>query len=171
MRPRRHLAALAIAALVAVPACDAGGDAAMPPLTPADAVPASVPVEPTAQLCDALPGEVVAEATGRAPVTVDGAGTQCSWRAGDDRGGGGELVLQGSFIDATSFELGRPDDATTATVPGLGDDAYVVRGGGEAPTTLYVRHGSRALALWSTEPGAAALEASLADLARQVLAS
>jgi hypothetical protein len=169
MRPRRPLAAAAVAALLAVPACVAADDRALPPLDAA-AVPAvPAPMERPAQLCDAIPGEVVAEATGRA-VTVDGAGTQCSWRAdapGDD---GRDIVLQGSFIDARSFEVGRRD-VGAAAVAGLGDDAYLVHPGDLTPPTLYVLDGSRAFALWLGDPAAAGAEGALTRLARQVLAS
>lgn len=167
MRPRRLLAAAAVAAVVAVPACDDGEDRALPPLA-ARAVPAPTPIDPSAPLCDAIPGEVVAEATGRA-VTVEGAGTQCSWRADVAGGDGPDVVLQGSFIDARSFEAGRRGVA--AAVDGLGDDAYLVDGGDAAAPTLYVLDGSRAFALWLGDPAAVGPEGTLARLARQVLAS
>lgn len=166
MRTRRLLAALGAAALVALPACEASDDRALAPLPVADrAVPAAS--APPARLCEAIPGHAVAAATGRSPVTADGAGTQCSWRT-PTGAEGQDLVLQGSFIDARSYELGRPVEGADA-VTGLGDDAYLVRPH-DAPPTIYVRDGSVAFALWLSEPGAGA-ENTLADLARRVLAS
>lgn len=167
MRIRRPLVALSVAALLAVPACGGGDDASLPPLT-APAAAAAVRPElpaPPARLCDALPGELVAAATGRSPVTVDGAGTQCSWRSPSADPDGDDVVLQGSFIDTRSFEVGRPAGGAQS-VPGLGDDAYLVRATDAAPA-LYVRDGSVAFALWVTDPGA---EGALAGLAREVLA-
>ena len=166
MRTRGPLVALATAALLAVPACGGGDDGALPPLAPAAAATTPAAPAPPARLCDAIPGEVVAAATGRSPVTVDGAGSQCSWRSPSADPDGHDVVLQGSFIDARSFEVGRPAGGAHV-VPGLGDDAYLVRTDAAAPT-LYVRDGSVAFALWLTVPGA---EGALADLARQVLAS
>lgn len=171
MRLRRPLAALAVAALVAVPACDVAEERALAPLDDTAPVPTAPPVRPPATLCDAIPHDVVAAETGRSPVTVDGAGSQCSWRAGTDGADGGQdVVLQGSFIDASSFEVGRRD-GTAAAVPGLGDDAYVVRSGDPAAPTLYVLDGSRAFALWLGGAAPAEPEEALARLARQVLAS
>lgn len=170
MRLRRPLAALAVTALVAVPACDGDDDRALPPLDGSAATVEPARAEPAAPLCDALPGDVVAEATGRTTVTVDGVGRQCSWRAGASGPEGTDLVLQGSFIDARSFDVGRRDGAA-ATVSDLGDEAYVVRAGAQAPATLYVLDGSRAFALWLGEPAAPEAEGTLAALARQVLAS
>lgn len=159
------LAAVAVGTLVAVPACAAGDSATWAPVdaeTSAEAPAAA----PAAELCDALPGDVVAEATGRSPVTVDGAGTQCSWRA-PAQADGSDVVLQGSFIDARSFEVGRPSGGVTV-VPHLGDDAYLVQVGDGAATTLYVRDGHRAFALWVTRH-ADAPDGALTHLARQVL--
>ena len=170
MRLRRPLAALAVAALVAVPACDVADERAPSPLQGAAPIPTAPPVRPPATLCDAIPHDVVAAETGRSPVTVDGAGGQCSWRAGTGEVEGQDVVLQGSFIDASSFEVGRRD-GTAAAVPGLGDDAYVVRPGDAAAPTLYVLDGSRAFALWLDGPAPAEHEGALARLARQVLAS
>lgn len=172
MRPRWPTAALAVAALLAVPACRAGDEAAS--IRPTPAAPSAPPAErfePPARLCAAIPGEVVAEATGRSPVTVDGAGSQCSWRSPSPTAGGTDVVLQGTFIDTRSFEVGRPAGAA-APVAGLGDDAYVVRIGGAAPTTLYVRDGHQAFALWLDDASVppAGAEGTLARLARQVLA-
>ena len=166
----RWLAILPVAALLAVPACRAGDDASAPP-PPVAAQLAAAPdrdLAPPAHLCDALPGHLVAGATGRSPVAVDGAGTQCSWRT-PSMGSGTDVVLQGSFIDVRGFEAGRPDDVGATTVTGLGDDAYVMRVGEGAPTTLYVRDGHRAFALWLTLPADEA-EPTLVRLARQVLA-
>lgn len=170
MRLRRPLAALAAAAVLAVPACDVAGERALAPLEPAAPVPAAPPLQPPAALCEAIPGEVVAAETGRSSVTVDGAGDQCSWRA-DAVGteGGQDVVLQGSFIDASSFEVGRRD-GTAAPMPGLGDDAYLVRSGGADATTLYVLDGSRAFALWLGGTVPVEAEDALARLARRVLA-
>lgn len=80
-------------------------------------------------------------------------------------------MLQGTFIDARSFEAGRSIDAAASPVADLGDDAYVVRVDGAAPATLYVREGTRAFALWLTAPGDGTAEGTLTSLARQVLAS
>ncbi len=165
MRTRRLLAALGAAALLAVPACDSGDEGGLPPLSDPTPQPATA-AAPPARLCEAIPDEAVAAVTGRSPVTVDGAGTQCSWRA--PATDGHDLVLQGSFIDTRSFEVGRPSDGVAA-VPDLGDDAYLVEPAGEAPT-IYVREGSVAFALWLSDPAAGA-DLALADLARQVLAS
>lgn len=171
MRLRRPLAALALAALVAAPACDGQDDRGLPRL-PAGATAAvpPVPAEPAAPLCDAIPGDVVAEVTGRSPVTVDGIGGQCSWRADSLGGDGPEVVLQGSFIDARSFHVGRRD-AAVAGVPDLGDDAYVVHAEDGGPATLYVLDRSRAFALWLAHPAPQEAEGTLAILARRVLAS
>jgi hypothetical protein len=163
------LAAVAAGALVAVPACAAGDDATRTPLGPLDG--AATAAQPAAAgpapLCEALPGDIVAAATGRSPVSVDGTGTQCSWRAPSTTDGT-DVVLQGSFIDTRSFEVGRPAAGAT-TVPHLGDDAYLVHVGDDAPTTLYVRDGHRAFALWLRHP-AGEPEGALTQLARQVLA-
>lgn len=161
------LAALAAGILLGLPACGAPRDAAREPLEPgAGAVaPATPAASPRPQLCDAIPGDVVVEATGRSPVTSDGAGTQCSWRAATPAEGP-EVVLQGSFIDARTFDVGRPGGGATE-VRGVGDDAYLVQPGDGAPTTLYVRDGHRAFALWLTHPAA---DGALTRLARQVLA-
>ena len=165
MRTRRLLAALGAAALLAVPACDAGDEGGLPPLSDPAPQPETA-AAPPARLCEAISDEAVAAATGRSPVTVDGAGTQCSWRA--PAADGHDLVLQGSFIDTRSFDVGRPADGA-APLPGLGDDAYIVEPAGETPT-IYVRHGSVAFALWLSDPAAGA-DVALTDLARQVLAS
>lgn len=171
MRLRRPVAALAVAALVAVPACDVGSERGLAPLDPAAPVPTAPPMSPPAALCEAIPHDVVAAETGRSPVTVDGAGSQCSWRAGTDgTEGGQDVVLQGSFIAASSFEVGRRDSGAAA-VPGLGDDAYVVRAGDAAAPTLYVLDGSRAFALWLDGPVPVPPEGALTRLAREVLAS
>lgn len=171
MRLRRLLAALAVAALAAAPACDGRDDRGLPPLSVAAtaAVP-PVPAEPAARLCDAIPGDLVAAVTGRSPVTVDGVGGQCSWRADTLGRDGPEVVLQGSFIDARSFHVGRRD-AAVAAVRGLGDEAYVVHAGTGGPSTLYVLDRSRAFALWLTHPAPQDAEGILAVLARRVLAS
>lgn len=169
MRTRRLLAALGATAVLAVPACDTGSDDALPPLLPSEAARPERPAADTlTRLCDALPPEAIAAATGRSPVTEDGAGTQCSWRAPAGPTEEHDVVLQGSFIDARSFEVGRPA-AGAAAVPGLGDDAYLVRPPDSA-LTIYVREGGVAFALWLTNTGSGA-DATLADLARQVLAS
>lgn len=166
MRTRRLLAAPGAVALMALSACDASDERALAPLPVEDrASPATS--APPARLCEAIADDAVAAATGRSPVTADGAGTQCSWRT-PTAAEGQDLVLQGSFIDARSYELGRPVEGADA-VAGLGDDAYLVRPD-DAPPTIYVRDGSVAFALWLSEPGAGD-ETTLADLARQVLAS
>lgn len=167
MRTRRPMAALAAVAVLAA-ACASVDDGALPPLTAPEAREAApLRSSPPARLCDAIPGEVVVAATGRSPLTVDGAGTQCSWRTPSTHADGDDLVLQGSFIAARSFEVARPDEGATH-VPGLGDDAYLVQAA-DVATTLYVRDGSRAFALWFTEPGAPG--DALTRLAAQVLAS
>ena len=168
---RRPLAALTVAALVAAPTCDGQDDRGLPPLAAgATAALTRVPVEPAAPLCDAIPGDVVADVTGRSPVTVDGVGGQCSWRADTAAGDGAEMVLQGSFIDARSFHVARRDAAVTG-VPDLGDEAYVVHAGDGGPATLYVLDRSRAFALWLAHPVPQEAEGTLATLARRVLAS
>ncbi|HSP03260.1 MAG TPA: hypothetical protein VLR27_07145 [Acidimicrobiales bacterium] len=161
------LAALAAGIVLAVPACGASGDAAWEPLRPGNgaATPVSPATSPPAPLCDAIPGDLVVTATGRSPVTSDGAGTQCSWRSAASTAEP-DVVLEGSFIDTRTFDVGRPGAAAT-TVHGIGDDAYLVEPGDGAPTTIYVRDGHRAFALWLTHPAA---EGALTQLARQVLA-
>lgn len=161
------LAALAAGIVLAVPACGASGDAAWEPLGPARgaAMPVSPAASPPAPLCDAIPGDLVAAATGRSPVTSDGAGTQCSWRSAPSTAEP-DVVLEGSFIDTRTFDVGRSGAAAT-TIHGIGDDAYMVEPGDGAPTTIYVRDGHRAFALWLTHPAA---EGALTQLARQVLA-
>ena len=158
------LAALAAGIVLAVPACGASGDAAWEPLGPGTGATTSVSpaAPPSAPLCDAIPGDLVVAATGRSPVTSDGAGTQCSWRSAAEP----DVVLEGSFIDTRTFDVGRAGAAAT-TVHGIGDDAYLVEPGDGAPTTIYVRDGHRAFALWLTHPAA---EGALTQLARQVLA-
>lgn len=158
------LAALAAGIVLAVPACGASGDAAWEPLRPGNGatVPLAPASSPPAPLCDAIPRDLVVAATGRSPVTSEGAGTRCSWRSTAEP----DVVLEGSFIDTRTFDVGRPG-ATATTVHGIGDDAYLVETGDGAPTTIYVRDGHRAFALWLTDPAA---EGALTQLARQVLA-
>lgn len=164
MAPPR-LAALALVALLGAPACAGREPAAVPPAPPVSAQLVAAPdVAAPTPLCDALPDDLVADVTGQVAITADGAGDQCSWRTAD---AGGTAVLQGSFIDVRSFEAGRTHDATPAPA-GLGDDAYVVHVP-EASTTLYVRDGHRALALWLTQPTDRPADA-LAGLARRALA-
>ena len=159
------LAPLAAGAVLAVSACGPG-DEAQPSLEPMDAIaPTPAAIQAPARLCDAIPRDLVADATGRSPVTVDGAGEQCSWRVPSPTDGA-EVVLQGSFIDTRSFDVVRPGAGAT-TVQGIGDDAYLVEVGDGAPTTLYVRDGHQAFALWLTHPAAGG---TLALLAGQVLA-
>ncbi len=55
----------------------------------------------------------------------------------------------------------------TGRSPVTADDAYLVEPGDGAPTTIYVRDGHRAFALWLTHPAA---DGALTQLARQVLA-
>jgi hypothetical protein len=162
----RWLAALPAAALLAVPACRAPEDAT--PVTPVPVRLAAAPaVRAPSHLCDALPRAHVAAVTGRTTVAADGVGPQCSWRAPAPHDGT-DVVLQGSFIDARSFEVGRPDGTGATTVAGVGDDAYLVRTDAGSPVTLYVRDGNRGLALWLPRPDAAP-ERTLAPLARRVL--
>jgi hypothetical protein len=168
MHRRLGLTALGAAAVLALSACGASGEEALPRLARGEPV-TTAPFEPPARLCEAIPGSVVAEATGRSPVTVEGAGTQCTWRSPD--ADGDEAVLQGSFIDVASFVVGRPGGTGATDVPDLGDDAYLVREGELSPPTLYVRDGSVAFALWLADPTASEPEGALAHLAREVLSS
>lgn len=161
----RWLAALPVAVLLGTPACGPGDDAAWGPLDPPAAPLGALPrAAPAAPLCDAIDPGAVAAATGHADVTADGAGTQCSWRAA----AGPDVVLQGSFVDARTFEVARADGDGSHHVPDVGDQAYVVPGAPGAPTTLYVRDGNRTLALWLTDAAGEPADA-LAGLARQAL--
>jgi len=106
-------------------------------------------------LCTVLPPTVVGDLIGTGPVDASGSGAQCTWRGTAPVAGGPAdgPTLQGVVLDAGAFHAGRraagdPSVQSVAEVRNVGDEAFVVRVGDGAPTTLYVRDGQRALSLW-----------------------
>lgn len=196
---RRLLVALA-AAVLAVAGCAAppgsepstGGAAADPaPGAPAE-VPEGTPTHHEGQtgevaLCTVLPTEVVGDLVRAGSVESSGDGSHCTWhlQVPSPVGAGGPApdladhgaTLQGAFVDLGAFHAGRPpahEDASVAELAGIGDEAFVVHLGDAAPSTLYVREGTRALSLWvqdvpmspeATERSLARVASLLLDLA------
>jgi hypothetical protein len=186
---------LVVASALAAAGCAAPG-IVEPPSTHADApgIPAATaateathagaPTGDTA-LCAVLPERVVGELVGAPTVVARGDGSQCQWELrvpAPAAPGGAHLTaadapaLGGAFVDVGAFVAGRPpvDDPSVTSVTelgGVGDEAYVVRLDGAAPTTLYVRDGHRALSLWLDDVALtpAATEKSLARVATLVL--
>jgi len=199
---RRLLAVLATAS-VAIAGCAApadvsdpvtGGGAAADPSAPtAEQPPRATSVRHEEQtgevaLCTVLPRQMVGDLVSAQAVGASGDGSQCTWHlqvpSPADAGGGGadlaatgDATLQGAFLDLGAFRAGRPpaqDLARVAEVAGVGDEAFVVHLGDAAPSTLYVRDGSRALSLWvddvpmspeDTERSLARMASLLLDLA------
>jgi hypothetical protein len=184
---------LVVATALAVAGCAAPG-VVEPPSTHADApgIPAATEAthagapEGDTALCAVLPERMVGELVGTATVVARGDGSQCQWQlrvpAPAAPSGGADLAathppaLGGAFVEVGAFHAGRPpvDDPSVTSVidlDGVGDEAYVVRLDGSAPTTLYVRDGHRALSLWLDDVALtpAATERSLARVATLVL--
>ncbi|HWH38189.1 MAG TPA: hypothetical protein VNT28_10500, partial [Candidatus Limnocylindrales bacterium] len=136
-------------------------------------------------LCTVLPQRLVGDLVGTPAVGASGNGSHCTWelQGPSPAGEGPDLAatdagatLQGAFLDLRAFDAGRPPatdpgGAAVAELAGVGDEAYVVRLDGGAPTTLYVRHGQRALSLWLDDVALTpeATEQSLARVASLVL--
>lgn len=166
--PTRRTGALAAAVALVAAGCGASRG-------PADALDGAAPQpapRPSAEavghaghageraLCTVLPTTVVGDLIGTgAALDASGDGTQCTWRGGAPvTGGAADLaadgpILQGVLLDAGAFDAGRPVPGdpsvqSVAEVGGVGDEAFIVRVGDGAPTTLYVRDGQRTLSLW-----------------------
>lgn len=184
MRSGRRLYLLAAVTALGVAACAApvalGTDVpagSTPDAPPADPAERAAPVAHTGgiALCTVLPTRVVGDLVGAgAPFDASGAGAQCTWRgAGPDDDA---PVVQAVMLDASAYHAGRPHPqdpsvASVADVAGVGDEAFVVRLGEGAPTTLYVRDGQRALSLWLDDVPLTpqATERSLARMASLLL--
>ena len=132
------------------------------------------------ELCESVDDDVIEDLTGVAVVGVDGAGDMCTWSLTESAAvlGGpndeGEASLEATLIDAELFAEFEAQDGAgieVVEVDDVGDDAFLVRRDGVAPSTLYVRDGERALslALANVLDGGNATEAALVDLARAVL--
>jgi len=140
-------------------------------------------------LCTVLPPAVVGDLIGTgSAVHASGAGAQCTWRGpgsvpgaeasghAPDLASADGPTLQAAMLDAGAFHAGRPAPGDPSVlsvddVHGVGDEAFVVRVGEGAPTTLYVRDGQRALSLWldDVQLSPEATERSLARTASLLL--
>lgn len=140
-------------------------------------------------LCTVLPTQVVGDLIGAgAALDASGSGSQCTWRGpgstpgAEASGHDPDLVgaegptLQGALVDVRAYDAGRPVPGdpsviSVADVQGVGDEAFIVRVAGGAPTTLFVRDGHRALSLWLDHAGLTpeATERSLARTASLLL--
>lgn len=174
-----------LALVLGLAACgdDASDGALVEPTSPSsidapgevDEVPAGLP-----ELCGLLSDELITDLTGASVVGIDGEGDTCTWTLTESAavlGGpneGGEASLEATYLDPAelaSFQASDEAGVDLAPVEGVGDDAFLVRRKGTAPTTLFVLDGDRALslALANVLDGAHATEQALVDLATEIL--
>jgi hypothetical protein len=140
-----------------------------------DSVPAEAP-----EVCDVISDELITDLTGASVVGIEGRGDTCTWTLTesaavlDGPNEDGEATLELTLLDPeelAAFEANDEPGVDVVPVDDVGDDAFLVRRDGIAPTTLFVRDGDRAmrLALANVLDGAHATEQALTDLADQVL--
>lgn len=179
-------AAICVATLTLLGCADDPEQGAGPDPTSASSIDAPAEVEEVPsglpELCGSISDELIEDVTGVAVVGIDGQDQTCTWSLTESAavlGGpneGGEASLEARFIDPdelASAEATDGPDADVVPVDEVGDDAFLVRRDGTAPTTLYVLDGDRALALALANvlDGGNATEQALTDLADEILAS
>lgn len=174
-----------LALVLGLAACgdDASDGALVEPTSPSsidapgevDEVPPGLP-----ELCGLLSDELITDLTGASVVGIDGEAGTCTWSLTesaavlDGPNEGGEASLEVTYLEPeelSSFEASDEAGVEVVPVDDVGDDAFLVRREGTAPTTLFVLDGGRALslALANVLDGAHATEQALVDLAAEIL--
>lgn len=140
-----------------------------------DSVPEGAP-----DVCGLLTDEQISDLTGVSVVEIEGADGTCEWTLTESAAviegpnEGGDASLELAFIDPdefASFEASDEEGFDVVPVDEVGDEAFLVRRDGTAPSTLFVLDGDRALrlALANVLDGGNATEQALTDMADLVL--